>query len=506
IEAGGHYSETDFFQAIPVVVGWTTAGEAAEREGLSFEIASFEARNKDNEPASGSFREEMLRDLTKQVDRRGDPFLSRIDDDTNTLHYMRAITLDESCLMCHGNPKTHDPDGDGLDPIGFAMENWPVGYMHGAYEVQMPLDTMDAQIAGFFKNGLLFTAPIIILGFGGFILMLRSLFNRPLGRLIEMVKDVATGDGDLTKRLEVDRKDELGALAGWIDQFIQNLHGMVVEVKDSTNQVASASTEIAASSEELAAGMRQQEAKTGQVSAAVQQMAASVTEVAQKSDDASQAAARAGEHASKGGEVVRSTIEEMNAIESEVGGASNVIGELGQRGEEIGAIISVINDIADQTNLLALNAAIEAARAGEHGRGFAVVADEVRKLAERTTNATDEVASSIKAIQDGTGAAVSGIEASTARVGNGVEMASGAGDALREIVDASEGLLTQVNGIAAAAQEQTTVSDEIARALEEINAVTAESSEGANQASSAAADLSSQSERLREALSRFKTD
>jgi methyl-accepting chemotaxis protein len=180
------------------------------------------------------------------------------------------------------------------------------------------------------------------------------------------------------------------------------------------------------------------------------------------------------------------------------------VSTLGKKSEEIGQIIKVINDIADQTNLLALNAAIEAARAGEHGRGFAVVADEVRKLAERTTKATEEVSSSIREIQTETVHAVQQIEAGAGRVAKGVNLANSAGQALGRITQSSEGLSGMVQSIAAAADQQSSAASEIAGAVERINAVSRESAESANQAAQAANLLSQQAEKLQGLVCRFK--
>ena len=191
-------------------------------------------------------------------------------------------------------------------------------------------------------------------------------------------------------------------------------------------------------------------------------------------------------------------------IATDVGSSATAVTTLGDKSQQIGEIIKVINDIADQTNLLALNAAIEAARAGEHGRGFAVVADEVRKLAERTTKATEEVASSIKDIQVQTGSAVQLIESGSTRVAKGVDLAQNAGQALGRISQSSQGLAGMVQSIAAAAEEQAASSQQIAKAVETINAVTRESSQGAAQVAQAASDLSQQSEKLQGMVQRFK--
>jgi methyl-accepting chemotaxis protein len=313
----------------------------------------------------------------------------------------------------------------------------------------------------------------------------------------------AVAQGDLTRRIDVLGRDEVGQVAGKFNHVIEQLAGIINQLSGTSREVASAASQIAASSEQMAAGMREQSAQTAQISSAVDEMASTTVEVARKASDAAGSARASESQAAEGGLVVTNAIREIDAVASMVRETAASITELGARGEQIGTIIGVINDIADQTNLLALNAAIEAARAGEHGRGFAVVADEVRKLAERTTLATKEVASSITAIQSETAQAVQRMHAGTGQVSRAVEQAQGAGAALEQIISNVQNVTGMIQSIAAASEEQSAAGEQISRNLESITAVTAQSADGANQSAGAATHLSLKSEQLQEIVSKF---
>lgn len=334
------------------------------------------------------------------------------------------------------------------------------------------------------------------------------LSRRITGSLAEVVERArAIADKNLAvEKIDIKSKDEIGDLASAVNEMLDSLRQIITQVSNSSHMVASAATQIAGSADELSSGMEKQQMQTMQVSSAIEEMSASVVEVARKSAQAAKNANEAGQNVSKGGELVSQTVEGINEIALVVNESAKAIHELGQRSEQIGQVIAVINEIADQTNLLALNAAIEAARAGEHGRGFAVVADEVRKLADRTTKATEEVVQSITAIRGETTQAVARIEKGTATVEEGVSLAQQAGTSLFSIVDQSKNVSQMICSIAAATEEQSAASEQVIRSVEQIAQVTRQSADASNLSAEAANDLSQRAEELLSIVAQFKTE
>jgi methyl-accepting chemotaxis protein len=343
---------------------------------------------------------------------------------------------------------------------------------------------------------------VLLLSAYGFALV--RAVSRALQRAILMVQDIAQGEGDLTKRLQVESRDELGELARWFNSFLDKLHSVVSQVAMSAERLASASEEIAATTASMATSAESQKDQVHQVATAMQEMSATVHGVSENSTQAAVSARQAADTACQGGAIVEDSVTRMRAIADSVRETGQKVQELGKRSDQIGRIVNVIDDIADQTNLLALNAAIEAARAGEQGRGFAVVADEVRKLAERTTKATREIAEMIEKVQGETRAAVERMQAGTQEVEQGVEATGRAGESLRRIIEQAEHVGEVIGQIATATTQQSSATEQANSSMDQIQKLVEESAQGAQQSARACEELSKLAFELQNIVSRFK--
>ncbi len=336
-------------------------------------------------------------------------------------------------------------------------------------------------------------------------------FNKTIGHIVSVVRDgyaimKRLTDGDLTARMEKEYKGNYNWYKEYINNLQTSLHKLVTEMREAIGANVSAANQISSSTEEMAAGSEEQSQQATEVASAVEEMTKTILETAKNANQAMEASRNNGSIAKKGGEVVLETVEGMNRIAEVVKDSAETVKKLGQSSEQIGEIIQVIDDIADQTNLLALNAAIEAARAGEQGRGFAVVADEVRKLAERTTKATKEIALMIKQIQKDTEGAVLSMEKGTSEVEKGKELADKAGSSLNEIISGADKVSDIIVQVAAASEQQSSAAEQISKNIESISSVTQESSAGVQQIARAAEDLNRLTQNLGKLISRFQVD
>ncbi len=336
-----------------------------------------------------------------------------------------------------------------------------------------------------------------------YILITRIISNRVI-KIKDMAEKIAGGDLTVKSLENGSSKDEISILGDAINQLKNNFVKIIGQIRNVTDKMASSSGRLSTSAFKIAGGSEEQSSKASQVAAAAEEMSATIIDVAKNTTSAVESAGDASKVAVKGGAIVEKVINNINHISSTTKETGGVIATLGDRSSEIGEIIKVIDDIADQTNLLALNAAIEAARAGEQGRGFAVVADEVRKLAERTTKATKEIGEMIKAIQDDTGRALTVMDNEVKAVEGGVNLVKDAGSALKEIVSKVEKVLDMVQHIAAAAEEQSTVADEISRDIESVAGITKETSGGTQQIARASEEIARLASELKQAVGMFK--
>jgi methyl-accepting chemotaxis protein len=325
----------------------------------------------------------------------------------------------------------------------------------------------------------------------------------PLNQMRATITEVEKS-GDFTRRIPVSTGDEVGQTARSFNELLVALQQTFGQVLDSVGKVSDAARSLSAASGQVATSSSSQSEATSAMAAAIEEMTVSINHVSESAHEAVEISRNSGKLSAEGGDVIHKAAAEMSQIAETVRHTAQAIEDLGQHSNQISSIVQVIKDVADQTNLLALNAAIEAARAGEQGRGFAVVADEVRKLAERTTKATEEITQMIASMQHSAHAAVSTMEKAVDQVSGGVALANQAGSAIIQIKDGAEQVVGVVNDISSALSEQSSASNDIASQVERVAQMTEENSAAAAESASAASNLQELANDMQAAVSRFK--
>ncbi|QGY39791.1 DUF3365 domain-containing protein [Pseudodesulfovibrio cashew] len=516
-------SREQLLQAVPIITAINMAQRNAKALDYAFRVPKVSPRNPKNEPT------ELELSVLKRLKEEKLEELVVAEEDQ--IRYFRPIRLTKECLYCHGDPK------GGKDPLGGIKEGWREGEIHGAFEIISSLETAKAKSL---KSGIytaVETAVILLLVGIASWFMVKRVIVTPLFRIRDFARDVASGDLDAhpggafgaelgvvrdaistmvdnlkAKMLEASQKQEEAEAAkgeaevamneakqqeARTNELLSKMQRIAGDASLIAEQVTSAADELSAQADQVSSGAEIQRERTAQTATAMEEMNATVLEVARNSANSADSAQNAKEQAQQGADVVKNAIFAIEEVHELTTTLKSSMASLGGQATDIGQIMNVIEDIADQTNLLALNAAIEAARAGEAGRGFAVVADEVRKLAEKTMDATKEVGNAIQSIQDGAEANIRSVDTAAEAVDRATEMANQSGESLGQIVHFADATSGQVQSIATAAEEQSAASEEINRAVEDINLIASETAEGMNQSAEAITELARLSNELR---------
>ncbi|BBP74658.1 methyl-accepting chemotaxis protein [Pseudomonas sp. Ost2] len=366
---------------------------------------------------------------------------------------------------------------------------------------QIQLDRRDSESARARSLQLGSTLLALLFGILAAVVITRQI-TRPIRETLGVVERIASGD--LTQNLVVTRRDELGVLQQGIQRMGSTLRDLISGIRDGVTQIASAAEELSAVTEQTSAGVNSQKIETDQVATAMHEMTATVQEVARNAEEASLAAAAADGEAREGDRVVGEAIAQIERLATEVVRSTEAMTVLQQESDKIGSVMDVIKAVAEQTNLLALNAAIEAARAGEAGRGFAVVADEVRGLAQRTQKSTEEIEGLVAALQNGTQQVATVMNNSRSLTDSSVELTRKAGTSLENITRTVSNIQSMNQQIAAAAEQQSAVAEEISRSIINVRDVSEQTAAASDETAASSVELARLGNQLQMMVSHFR--
>jgi methyl-accepting chemotaxis protein len=398
----------------------------------------------------------------------------------------------EACVACHNShPET-------------PRTGWKLGDVRGVLEVQIPIDDQIAlsQTLGWQISGLLILSLLLLLGVLSYIF--RTLIGARLDHMREALHAIASGKGDLRQRLDDSNNDEISDVARTFNQFLDGMKMMVGSLNEQAQELFNASNILRTAAKQTREGTEQQDQETEQIASAVNQMSGTAEEVASLAKETSEQAQDASGIIQQGRDIVTQSTDSIDKLARDIQTTTDVISTLEADSADIGSVLDVIRGIAEQTNLLALNAAIEAARAGEQGRGFAVVADEVRTLASRTQSSTEEIQQMIEKLQGGVKNAVHAMEQGGQQLHISLEQSAQTHEAMEKIAGAMLEIHNMNGKISAAASAQSATTDEINRNINQVSEISQSCAQNAAESESAANNLADSGDKIAKILSRFK--
>ncbi len=448
------YEKEKVLNQVPIISSMRVGAKNASEENYEFRVAAMNPRNPENQPTP------LEKDFIERFKAGETGTIVHEDEESNSIYVARSIYLDESqgCMTCHGHP-SKSPWGNGTDILGYQMENWKDGDMHGVFVIKSDLtpvqENIRSAVAGISIWGIVVVVLASIIGL---------YYVRRITNVIFQIKDVSklVAQGDLRKRINITNNDELGDLALFINKMVDSVVNVFQTVKEAARELNNAAGEISSSSNSISEGAQRQAAQFEEISGSVQSTADS-------SSDANAVAGSSSDNASEAGKGMNELKAAMEKIHN--------------RSLEIEKTIDVLRNISFQTNLLALNAGVEAARAGEHGKGFAVVAQEVKKLANESDKSAKEIA---EIIRD-----------SVVSVEQGVKLTEEAGKRINKIVDAAQNISGELNSISNATSEQ-------AKAMDDNTNITNSNAASAEELAASSSSLKERANQLNDIIEQYK--
>ncbi|MGI9211094.1 MAG: methyl-accepting chemotaxis protein [Methylococcaceae bacterium] len=489
--------------SIPVVKAWSVIGQQGQQGGFELRTPRQNPRNPKNIP--DPVEQTALDHFANQPESTE---YSYLDKGKNTLRYFRPVRLEAECLLCHGDPVNSSlywDNTEGKDLLGYPMEGKCVGELHGAFEIIKSLDASDALL----DSHIIKTASLLLVALLGICVMTYAVIKQqivsPFTILGMRLEEMAQGDGDLTKRLAVKGKTEVAWLASSFNKFLAKVQITIKHLIQTVTDMSVQSDNLSCVTTDLTRRVNQQLESTSRVKTAIDDMIRSVDKIASNAYTTAHAVQEADRETKAGYGMVQEVKQVIDQLALEVERGARVIGELNEYSNNIGSVIDVIRSIAEQTNLLALNAAIEAARAGEQGRGFAVVADEVRVLASRTQKSTQEIQDTIQRLQETAQRASSVMAENQNRAVLSVAKVNTAGEKLDHIASMVNTITIENSNIAGAVEQQSRMILDISHNVEQVGEMVADTAREAERTDEISKSLARLADNLKSATSYFKT-